>query len=99
MEQAQQQQPKQTANQQKQLSNREAQTHDVQIGMLKRFKAEDVPLTLRLMGGGEIKGVVRRYDTFVIQFQGDDGITHMLYKHGIVGFSTQAALAAEPKAA
>jgi RNA chaperone Hfq len=64
----------------------------VQIGLLKRFKAEGTPLTLRLMGGGEIKGTLQRYDTFVIQFRGDDGITHLLYKHGIVGFSTQSVL-------
>jgi len=69
------------------------------MGMLKRFKAEGTALTLRLMGGGEIKGTIRRYDTFVIHIQGDDGITHMLYKHGIVGFSTHAAMAEEPKAA
>lgn len=55
-------------------SNREIHlTHDVQTGLLKRFKDDIVPLTVCLMGGSTMHGVVRRYDTFVIDFRDDAG--------------------------
>jgi len=78
----------------KPLTNREVhQTHDVQLGLLKRFKMEQTLLTIRLMGGGEITGRIKRYDTYVIDFRSDDGKVNLFYKHGIVGFSTKDGMA------
>jgi RNA chaperone Hfq len=76
------------------LTNREVhQTHDVQIGLLKRFKMEQTPLTVRLVVGDHLTGKIKRYDTFVIDFRSDDGRVNFLYKHGIVGFSTMDGMA------
>lgn len=88
----------QQAPQAKSPSSAPRQVNDVQIGMLKRFQVDGTQLTVRLMGGGELSGKVRKYDTFVIDFAANDGKTHMLYKHGIVGFSTLSTFSEESAA-
>jgi RNA chaperone Hfq len=65
-------------------------THDVQVGLLKRFKLEGTEVALRTMSGRRLIGKVKRYDTFVIEFQTTDNHVHLLYKHGVEGFETTA---------
>jgi sRNA-binding regulator protein Hfq len=67
-------------------------THDIQIGLLKRFKLEGTEIALRTMSGRRLIGKVKNYDTWTIEFQTTDNCVHLLYKHGIEGFETSAML-------
>ena len=62
--------------------------NEVQLGMLKRYKAEATMLTIKLVDGSEKRGTIKDYDTFSIEVATDDGCTACYYKHGIVGFIT-----------
>ena len=57
-------------------------TKNLQDTFLNRARAERVPVTLFLMNGFQLRGVVRSFDSFVVLIDAD-GRQQMIYKHAI----------------
>ena len=57
-------------------------TKNLQDTFLCRARAERVPLTLFLMNGFQMHGVISGYDSFVVVLD-SDGKQQMIYKHAI----------------
>ena len=55
---------------------------NLQDAILKEVKRDKVPVTLFLMNGFQIKGVIRGYDSFVILIE-SDGRQQVIYKHAV----------------
>ena len=59
-----------------------SETINLQEAILKEVRREKVPVTLFLMNGFQLRGVVTGYDSFVVMLV-SDGKQHMIYKHAI----------------
>jgi host factor-I protein len=59
-----------------------SETTNLQEAILKEAKREKVPVTLFLMNGFQLRGVVTGYDSFVVMLV-SDGKQQMIYKHAI----------------
>ena len=59
-----------------------SETTNLQEAILKEVKREKVPVTLFLMNGFQLRGVVTGYDSFVVMLV-SDGKRQMIYKHAI----------------
>ena len=59
-----------------------SETTNLQEAILKEVKREKVPVTLFLMNGFQLRGVVTGYDSFVVMLV-TDGKQQMIYKHAI----------------
>ncbi len=59
-----------------------SETTNLQEAILKEVKREKVPVTLFLMNGFQLRGVVTGYDSFVVMLV-SDGKQQMIYKHAI----------------
>ena len=57
-------------------------TKNLQDTFLCRARAERVPLTLFLMNGFQLRGVITGFDQFVIVLHAD-GKQQMIYKHAV----------------
>lgn len=57
-------------------------TQNLQDGFLNRVRQEKVPVTMFLMNGFQMRGVVRGFDSFVVILETDDK-QQMIYKHAI----------------
>lgn len=57
-------------------------TQNLQDGFLNRVRQEKVPVTMFLMNGFQMRGVVRGFDSFVVILE-TDGKQQMIYKHAI----------------
>lgn len=57
-------------------------TQNLQDGFLNRVRQEKVPVTMFLMNGFQMRGVVRGFDSFVVVLE-TDGKQQMIYKHAI----------------
>ena len=55
---------------------------NLQDAILKEVRREKVPVTLFLMNGFQLRGVVTGYDNFVVVLV-TDGKQQMIYKHAI----------------
>ena len=55
---------------------------NLQDAILKEVRREKVPVTLFLMNGFQLRGVVNGYDNFVVVLV-TDGKQQMIYKHAI----------------
>ena len=55
---------------------------NLQDGILKEVRREKVPVTLFLMNGFQLRGVITGYDNFVVVLV-TDGKQQMIYKHAI----------------
>ena len=55
---------------------------NLQDAILKEVRRDKVPVTLFLMNGFQMKGVVRGFDSFVVMLD-SDGKQQMIYKHAI----------------
>ena len=55
---------------------------NLQDAILKEVRREKVPVTLFLMNGFQLRGVVNSYDNFVVVLV-SDGKQQMIYKHAI----------------
>ena len=55
---------------------------NLQDAILKEVRRERVPVTLFLMNGFQLRGVVTGYDSFVVVLN-TDGKQQMIYKHAI----------------
>ena len=57
-------------------------TINLQEAILKECRKEKVPVTLFLMHGFQLRGIVTGYDSFVVGLV-SDGKQQMIYKHAI----------------
>lgn len=57
-------------------------TQNLQDGFLNRVRQEKAPVTMFLMNGFQMRGVVRGFDSFVVVLE-TDGKQQMIYKHAI----------------
>ena len=65
-----------------------SETINLQETILKECRKEKVPVTLFLMNGFQLRGIVTGYDSFVVVLV-SDGKQQMIYKHAI---STRAPI-------
>ena len=80
-------------------------TKNLQDVFLNRARAEKYPVTLFLMNGFQLRGVVRGFDSFTVVID-TDGKQQLIYKHAIstivpgraVNFSAAAAADGEAAA-
>ena len=59
-----------------------SETINLQEAILKEVRREKVPVTMFLMNGFQLRGVVTGYDSFVVMLV-SDGKQQMIYKHAI----------------
>ena len=57
-------------------------TINLQEAILKECRKDKVPVTLFLMNGFQLRGIVTGYDSFVVVLV-SDGKQQMIYKHAI----------------
>lgn len=57
-------------------------TQNLQDTFLNYIRRERIPVTLFLMNGFQLRGVVRSFDSFVVLIDAD-GRQQMIYKHAI----------------
>ena len=57
-------------------------TQNLQDTFLNYIRREKIPVTLFLMNGFQLRGVVRSFDIFVVLIDAD-GRQQMIYKHAI----------------
>ena len=55
---------------------------NLQEAILKECRRERIPLTLFLMNGFQLRGIITGYDSFVVVLV-SDGKQQMIYKHAI----------------
>ena len=55
---------------------------NLQDAILKEVRREKVPVTLFLMNGFQLRGVITGFDSFVVE-RVSDGKQQMIYKHAI----------------
>ena len=70
-----------TQNQKKEVLHM-SDTINLQEAILKECRKEKVPVTLFLMNGFQLRGIVTGYDSFVVVLV-SDGKQQMIYKHAI----------------
>ena len=59
-----------------------AETNNLQEAILQEVRRDRVPVTLFLMNGFQLRGVITGYDNFVVVLV-IDGKQQMIYKHAI----------------
>ena len=59
-----------------------AETNNLQEAILQEVRRDRVPVTLFLMNGFQLRGVIKGYDNFVVVLV-SDGKQQMIYKHAI----------------
>ena len=59
-----------------------SETYNLQDAILKEVRREKIPLTLFLMNGFQLRGVITGFDSFVVVLV-TDGKQQMIYKHAI----------------
>ena len=59
-----------------------AESYNLQDSILKEVLREHVPLTLFLMNGFQLRGVITGFDSFVVVLV-SEGRQQMIYKHAI----------------
>ena len=64
------------------------ETMNLQDAILKEVRREKVPVTLFLMNGFQLRGIITGFDSFVVVLV-SDGKQQMIYKHAI---STRAPI-------
>jgi len=64
---------------------------NIQDTFLNTLRKENVPVTVYLTNGFQIRGVVRAFDNFTIIID-SDGRQQMVYKHAISTFTPQRSI-------
>ena len=57
-------------------------TQNLQDTFLNYIRREKIPVTLFLMNGFQLRGIVRNFDSFAVLIEAD-GRQQMIYKHAI----------------
>ena len=69
------------------------ETINLQDAILKEVRRDRVPVTLFLMNGFQLRGVITGYDSFVVVLV-TDGRQQMIYKHAIATLAPMKPLKA-----
>jgi len=64
---------------------------NIQDTFLNQLRKEDIPVTVYLINGFQIKGLVKGFDSFTIIIESDNK-QQMIYKHAISTFIPQKAM-------
>jgi host factor-I protein len=67
------------------------QSINIQDTFLNQIRKESVPVTIYLVNGFQLRGVVRGFDNFTIVID-SDGKQQMVYKHAISTFTPARAV-------
>ena len=73
-----------------------SETINLQEAILKEVRRDKVPVTLFLMNGFQLRGVITGYDSFVVVLV-SDGKQQMIYKHAISTLAPMKTLKATPQ--
>jgi len=73
-----------------------SETTNLQEAILKEVRRDKVPVTLFLMNGFQLRGVIAGYDNFVVVLV-SDGKQQMIYKHAISTLAPMKTLKAAPQ--
>lgn len=71
-------------------------TQNLQDAFLNYIRREKIPVTLFLMNGFQLRGVVRSFDSFVVLIDAD-GRQQMIYKHAISTVAPARSVSLEPQ--
>lgn len=71
-------------------------TQNLQDTFLNYIRREKIPVTLFLMNGFQLRGVVRSFDSFVVLIDAD-GRQQMIYKHAISTVAPARPVSLEPQ--
>ena len=71
---------------------------NLQDAILKEVRRDRVPVTLFLMNGFQLRGIITGYDSFVVVLV-TDGRHQMIYKHAISTLAPMKPLKAAPVSA
>ncbi|CCX47478.1 protein hfq [Firmicutes bacterium CAG:103] len=71
-------------------------TQNLQDAFLNYIRREKIPVTLFLMNGFQLRGVVRSFDSFVVLIDAD-GRQQMIYKHAISTVAPARPVSLEPQ--
>jgi host factor-I protein len=70
-----------------------SETVNLQDAILKEVRREKIPVTLFLMNGFQLRGIITGYDSFVVVLV-SDGKQQMIYKHAISTLAPSRSLKA-----
>ncbi|MBX6396417.1 MAG: RNA chaperone Hfq [Alicyclobacillaceae bacterium] len=73
------------------------QTINIQDTFLNQLRKDNVPVTVYLVNGFQIRGVIRAFDNFTILIE-SEGKQMMVYKHAISTFTPQRPVMLTPSA-
>jgi host factor-I protein len=68
---------------------------NIQDTFLNHLRKDNVPVTVYLTNGFQIRGVVRAFDNFTIVIE-SEGRQQMIYKHAISTFTPQRSISLMP---
>jgi len=71
---------------------------NIQDTFLNHLRKDNVPVTVYLTNGFQIRGVVRAFDNFTIVIE-SEGRQQMIYKHAISTFTPQRSVSLVPDSA
>ena len=71
--------------------------YNLQDAILNEVRRERVPVTLFLMNGFQLRGIITGFDSFVVVLV-SDGKQQMIYKHAISTLAPMKPLKAAPTA-
>lgn len=57
--------------------------HNLQDSFFFQAKKDGIPLTIYLLNGFQIKGIIRGYDTFTLTVEDQNGGIQLVFKHAI----------------
>lgn len=60
-----------------------ARPFNLQDGFLNQARREEVPVTIYLVNGVQVRGVVRGFDNFTVLVEGEGGRQMLIYKHAL----------------
>lgn len=71
-------------------------TQNLQDAFLNYIRREKIPVTLFLMNGFQLRGVVHSFDSFVVLIDAD-GRQQMIYKHAISTVAPARPVSLDPQ--
>lgn len=68
---------------------------NLQDAFLNQVRKENVPITVYLVNGYQLKGFVKAFDSFTVMIEAD-GKQHLVYKHALSTLSPQRFVQLHP---
>lgn len=72
-------------------------TWNLQDAFLNQARKENVPITIYLVNGYQLKGYVKAFDSFTVMIE-QDGKQHLVYKHALSTLSPMRHVQLHPAA-